>query len=164
MSVTKKSQAIAHELADRLKARAAVNALGVVEAVDATDGSPLILIGAVDMLASPVGATTVACAVLKVEAAEWPLAQDIFGNAAISFGPQEIHILVEAGPAGTPTGGGLTSAQRAELFLQAAAMGTAVKLYETASGSGLIYANIDDATKLVESYAPDAYHELISQQ
>lgn len=164
MSTTKKSQAIAHELADRLRARPNVAALGIVETYDATDHHPLILIGAIDLTASPVGATTVACAVLKVEPADWPLAQDVFGNAALSFAPHSIHILKEAGPAGNPTGGGLSASAELELLLQSAAMGTEVRLYETTSGSGVVYANIDDETKLKAAYAPDAYRPLISQQ
>lgn len=164
MTTTYKAQAIAHELADRLKIRPALAALGVVEAFDSADQNPLILIGAVNLASNPVAATTVAAAVVKVEPAAWPLAQDIFGNTAIAYAPHEIHILTEAGPAGTPTGGGLSAAALLELLAQVAAMGTAVNLYQSSTGSGLVYANIDDATKLVDTYAPNVWQPLISQQ
>ena len=163
MSTTFKAQAIAHELADRLKVRPAINALGVAEATDA-DLNPIITIGVIDLTADPAGVTTVACAILKVEPQSWPLAQDILGNAAIQFTPHVIKILKEAGPAGTPTGGGLSSSAVLELLAQCTQMGCRVEIYETESGGGVELADIDDATHLVDAYDPDAYHPLISSQ
>lgn len=148
---TAKAQKLALELADRLKVRANLSSLAVSVSYDATDGCAIIQVGTL--------ATTDAGALIKVEAADWPLAKDIFGNAAIAFSPHSAHILTEAGPAG-----GLTSAEKLDLLAQVAAMGTEVKLYESTSGAGVVVADIDSDSKLVGSYAPDAWHPLISQQ
>ena len=163
MSTTFKAQAIAHELADRLKVRTATAALGVVESTD-SDLNPLILIGTVDLAAAPVAATTVAAALVKVVPQSWPLAKDILGNTAIAYTPHTIQILKEAGPAGTPTGGGLSSSAVLELLAQCAAMGCTVEIYETTSGSGVVLADIGAAAKLVDTYSPDQYYPVISSQ
>ena len=151
MSTTAKAIKLAAELADRLKVRGGLFALGVTQKFD-TDQNPLIYIG------SGV-ATTNEAAIIKIEPIDWPLAVDVFGNAAIEYTPHSIHILQEAAPAG-----GLSSKDKLDIYLQCAAMGTEVKLYESTSGAGVVLADIDDATKLKETYAPDAYRPMISSQ
>lgn len=163
MATTFKALCIANELADRMKVRPALNTLGVGQATD-TDLNPIITIGVVDLTATPVAATTVAAALVKVEPLAWPLAQDILGNTALQYTPHVIRILKEAGPAGTPTGGGLSSSAVLELLAQCAGMGCRVEIYETTSGSGVVLADIDAATKLVDAYDPSAYYPVISSQ
>jgi hypothetical protein len=147
-STTYKAQAIAAELADRLKVR---SSLAVAVSQD-TDKNPLIQVG------SALTTGSEAC-LIKVEAANWPEAQDVLGNAALAFTPHTIRMLQEAAPAG-----GLTSADKLQILAQVAAMGTEVKLCESSSGSGVVVADLSDDTKVVSSYAPDAWRPLISQQ
>ena len=163
MATTFKAGAIANELADRMKTRPALNTLVVGQAT-AADLNPIITIGTLDLTATPVAATTVAAALVKVIPQSWPLAQDILGNTAIQYTPHTIQILKEAGPAGTPTGGGLTSSAVLELLAQCAAMGCTVEIYETASGSGVLLADLGAAAKLVDTYSPDQYYPVISSQ
>lgn len=152
MSTTYKAQAIAYELADRLKVRAGLVAaeLDVVVSFD-TDKNPLIQIGTL--------ASTDEGALLKVVPADWPLAEDILGNTAFQFTPHAIHVLWEAAPLG-----GLTSIEKAEILAQVSAMGCEVRLYESSSGAGVVLADIDDSAKFKGSIPPDARYPLISQQ
>jgi hypothetical protein len=147
-----KAQAIAHELADRLKVRAGLSALTITESTH-SDGSPLIT------LSDGALTTTHESAIVKVEGASWPLAQDVLGSAALQYTPHVVKLLWEASPAG-----GLTAKDRLELEGQAVAMGCQVRLYQSSSGAGVVLADIDNEAKLVGVFDPDAYRPLISSQ
>jgi hypothetical protein len=91
MATTFKSAEIAHELADKLKIRAAALSLEVVESFD-TDSNPLITVQPADDHALVAG--DVGC-MIKVAPVDWPLAKDALGNTAISYGPQRVMVLME---------------------------------------------------------------------
>jgi hypothetical protein len=158
-----KAQAIAHELADKLKTR---QALPVTESFD-TDGNPLISLGD--------GASGDANFVIKVAAVDWPLPQDILGLAQNVYTPHTIAVATEADYAGTvdniadPT----TRAQLLPVIGQCLAMGCETRWYESAAGTaptaGTITAGASSGaafgtTHLKATYAPDHYRPLISQQ
>ena len=150
MSTTYKAQAIAHELADRLKVSLA---LAVSESFD-SDQNPLIQLG--DALT-----TGSEAALVKVEPADWPLAKDILGNSALQYTPHVVKLLWEAHHSSTA---GFTAADRLQLMARAAEMGCEVRVYESSYGDGVVLADIDDEDKLVTAVSPDAWHPLISQQ
>lgn len=161
MANSYKALAIAHELADKLKAR---QALAVVESFD-TDNNPLITLGA----GSPGGANFV----IKVAAVDWPLGQDVLGLAQNVFSPHVIAVASEADPAGGAGADPTTRAQLLPVIGQCMAMGCETRWYESASGvapsAGTITAGATGTqafgpTNLKATYAPDVYHALISQQ
>jgi protein-disulfide isomerase len=151
MPTTYKATAISADLADRIKVRPGLKALALVQSFSA-GGDPLINLGTGV-------ATTNRAAIVKTQAQPWTLAQDILGNAALQYTPHVIKLLWEASPAG-----GFTAEDRAQLQMQASAMGCQIKLYQTASGSGVVLADIDNEAKLVATFDPDAYRPLISSQ
>jgi hypothetical protein len=150
MATTYKAQAMAKELADRLKAR--LNAsLALVQGFD-TDQSPYISIGA--------GTAASASAMIKVMPVDWPLAQDILGLTANSYTPHKICFVTEAR---ATNGAYLTRAQLILILGQLLLMGSKVEWYESTNGDS---PDLDDITaaKLVASFEPDLYYPMISSQ
>jgi len=153
MSTTYKAQALAHELADRLRARG-FTALGVVESFD-TDQSPLIIIGA--------GANGGRNAVIKVGPVVWPLAQDILGLTAPQYTPHVLQLVTEANPAGGAGADPLTPADLLGIMGQSVLMGCQTEWYQSASGTAPTAAAII-AGNLKATFAPDVYHAMVSSQ
>jgi hypothetical protein len=147
-----KSGEISAKLAGYLAVR--LPALALVQSTD-TDGYPLISIGA--------GTAGGANAIIKVLPQNWPLATDVFGNAANSYGPNSILVATEADS--TSSGADpLTPAQLLPILAQVALMGTHIDWYQSASGTAPTAATFATATNLKASFDTDVYYPLISSQ
>lgn len=165
MANSYKALAIAHELADKLKARLPSTQI-VTESFD-TDNNPLVSISD----GSP--AAGEANFVIKVAAVDWLLAQDVLGLAQNVFSPHVIALATEADPAGGAGADPTTRAQLLPVLAQCLAMGCETRWYESTNGvapsAGTITAGgaagaAFGPTNLKATYAPDVYHALISQQ
>lgn len=156
MSTSYKAQAIANELADKLKSRG-LSSLGVVQSFD-TDSNPLITIGT--------GVAGTANAVIKVMPQDWPLAQDVLGNAANAFSPHQIKLATEADYAGTTdnVADADSKAILGPLLTQIIEMGTQWKWYESASGTAPTAATLNSESNLKSANDPDHYRPLLSSQ
>jgi len=149
MATSFKAQSIAHELADRLKARGIV----LVESFD-TDSNPLITIG--DGVAGHQNA------LVKVLPLNWPLAKDVLGNTAFQYTPHVVQLGTETDAGGSSSV--LTIANLMPILQQSGDMGCRVEWYESANGVAPTAAILGDATKLKASYDPDLYHPVINGQ
>lgn len=154
MATSYKSQAIAHELANRFANRVGLTALGIVEGFD-TDSNPLITIGT--------GVAGTANFIVKVLPTSWPLAQDVLGLTALQYTPHSIAIVTEADPTGGAGADPTTRSQLLQVIAQSVDMGCHVDWYESASGVAPSAAAIV-VGNLKASYDPDLWHPLINGQ
>lgn len=155
MATDYKSQAIAHDLADRLKERG-LGSLGIVESFD-TDGNPLITLGA--------GVALGANAVLKVRPVDWPLAQDILGLAANVYNPHVIQLVTEADYQGATDNvlDPLSPDQLLKILASAEKMGCILEWYQSATSVAPTAAAIIPSN-LKSTFHPDQRYPLISAQ
>lgn len=153
MGTTYKAQALANQLADWLKARG-LSSLGLTQSFD-TDLNPLISIGS--------GSIGSANFIIKVAPIAWPLAEDIFGNAAIQYAPHVIQMVTEANPVGGAGADILTPQQLMNVLNQCQLMGCQMEWYESANGVAPTAAAII-AGNLKATFNPDVYYPLISNQ
>lgn len=116
MAQIHKAAAIARQLAGKVKVR--LPSLTVSETVDSSQ-NPVVQIGA--------AATTDDGAVVRVIGLAWPLAEDVLGNAAQSFGPHVVQVCIEDA-ANSP-------ASELAIMAEAFASGARVELYKTTAGT-----------------------------
>lgn len=150
MATTYKAQALAKELADRIKARLN-GALTLAQGFD-TDQNPYISIGA--------GVAGQPNAIIKVMPVDWPLAQDVLGLTASQYTPHKIAFVTETV---ATNGSYLTAPQQILLLGQILLMGSKVEWYKSSNGDS---PDLDDITaaKLIASFEPDLYYPMISSQ
>lgn len=160
MATSYKAQAIAHQLADWLKARLN-GGLTVTEAFSTVDQNPYILVND----GSPVAGE--ANFVIKVLAQPWTTAQDVLGLTANVYSPTIVELCTEAGPSSTVDPSGVTAKYLMLVLNQISQMGTHIDWYETANATaptiGALPSEGGSAT-LKTSWDPDLYRPLISQQ
>jgi hypothetical protein len=159
MATTYKAQAIAHQLADWLKARLNGTPANLVEGFSSADQNPYILIND----GSP--ATLEANFVIKVMPIAWPTAQDILGLAQIQYTPHVIQLVTEADTTAGAAADPFTRAQLMNVLGQIQQMGTQVEWYETAAGTVPTLTLLENGTATLKStWNPDLYRPLISNQ
>jgi hypothetical protein len=151
MATSYKAQALASELADKIRSRGFGGSL----LVDAADLNPYVSIGD--------GTIGGANALLKVKPVDWPLAKDVLGLDQAVFAPHVIQFVTEADPTAGAGANPLTRGQVLGILGQAMAMGCVVEWYESANGDS---PDLDDITpaKLKGTFHPDHYHPLVSAQ
>lgn len=157
MATSYKAQAIAHELAAKLKERLPSTQI-VTEGFSSTDNNPTILIN------DGTPAAGEANFVLKVIPVSWPLAQDILGNAALQYTPHIVQLCTEADPTAGAGADPTTRAQLLPVLGQALAMGCQLDWYETTNGTVPTVALLESGATFRATYYPDVRYPLISGQ
>lgn len=159
MATTYKAQAIAHQLADWLKARLNGSPAVLVEGFSAADQNPYILIND----GTPVAGE--ANFVIKIKPIDWPTAQDILGLAALQYTPHVIQLVTEADTTAGAAADPFTRAQLLRVLGQIQQMGTRVEWYETAVGTAPTLALLEAGTAVLkDAFDPDFYRPLVSGQ
>jgi hypothetical protein len=158
-TVSYKAQAIAHELADKLKQRLSLTPTMIVtEAVDPADSYPYISIS------DGTPATLEPNFIIKVNIADWANGLDVLGLAQTQFTPHRIQVATEADTTGGAAADPTTRAQLLPVIGQCLAMGCAVEWWEEAAGTIPALTTFTTAAKLKATYYPDQQYPLISQQ
>lgn len=147
-----KAQALAHEIADKLKIR--LSALTLVEGFD-TNGNPTITIGA----GSPGGKNFF----VRVQPISWPLSLNVLGLASEVFTPHVIQFATEANPAGGAGADILTPAELLPFLGETLVRGTKVEWYTSTNGTAPVVGTLV-AGNLQASYEASLYFPMQAAQ
>jgi hypothetical protein len=156
MATTYKSQAIAHELADRLKKRLAflTSTITLKEGVDSS-GNPTISID------DGTAATTEKNVFIRVQPIDWALATDILGLSANEYAP---HVCQVATEAVTTNGTYLSPDDLMQLLLTCASMGTKMEWWQETNGTVPTVTTFSTASKRKSECWPDLYGTMRAAQ
>lgn len=133
-STSYKALELAAELAAVLKVR--FSALTQVTGFDSS-GNPTIAIGP--------GTAGSRNAFIRVQPISWGLAQDIFGNSAIQYGPHVIQLCTEADPTGGAGADPLSASDIAQLIIPCSKQGCQFQWYQSANGTAPVVGQITAA-------------------
>jgi len=157
MATTQKAINVARFLEEELRTRfspASMGSLAVTFSFD-TDGNPLVKVGT--------GSIGAAGALFKIRPIVWPLATDVLGNPAISFGPHVIQIVSEANSLLVAVADINTPAQVLALLASASQRGMKIDWYNSANGNAPDASDII-AGNLVGSWESSLQYPMVQSQ